>query len=175
MGGGASNSSGLVHVADDALERDRPDRLLEEELLDGLTRNGLQRRQKQEKLSEPRWLRRVRLLDVLRQRQLGLVLQRRDGSLISQFPVIIPVRLDGGLEQEDGSKAGELCRVDVHLLKLCDRVLEVFKLAEECDGAGRVVDQGRHFNRKIKLGSAKDKQLPPGLFQKQELVSVGKG
>jgi len=113
------------------------------------------------------------MLNVLGQSELCLVLEGRDGSLVTKLTLIVAVALDRGLQQQDGSETGILCSIDVHLLKLGDGVLKILELAQQSNGRGGVVNQCCHFNWKIELRGAENEELPPGLFQEKELVSVG--
>lgn len=73
-----------VHVAEQAHDGDVADGTAEEEFLDGLRRDGLERRQQEQQLAEAVGLGGVARTHVLAQRQLGLVLERGYGSDVTQ-------------------------------------------------------------------------------------------
>lgn len=77
MEGWGSELVALVHVADDALDGDVSDGVAEEELLDGVRGDGAEGRQEEQQLAEAEGLCRVLGRDVLAQRQLRVVLERR--------------------------------------------------------------------------------------------------
>lgn len=68
----------LVHIDNDSFDWDAANGLLEEDLLDGLRRDGTQGRQQNAQFSEPERLRGIRGGVVFAKRQLSLVLEGDD-------------------------------------------------------------------------------------------------